>query len=153
MGGSIWINLNNIFQTDCAGMGYRDGFGTTRSVKKVYLWETGGEGGRSLPGRARRHPLASSPPSSSSPSPPSSSPSPPDTPPQPCSYIYRAWILDHYPSAKMHIVTCKHGLTNVISFHLLPTQVVKLFECKCKNILWDPYKSEATIKQERFTHG
>lgn len=89
--------------------GYRggrnpDGFGTTgRSVKKVYLWETGGEdarGHRSLsrPARQRHrggapHPLAtSSPPSSassSSPSPPSSSPSPPHGTPPPCSFIYR----------------------------------------------------------------
>lgn len=89
-----------MFQNEAASMGYRDGFGTTRSVKKVYLWETGEEVGRSLPGRVRggrrvnggaHHPLATNtPPSSSSPSPPSSSPSPPTTPP-PCSYIYRTW--------------------------------------------------------------
>nr|CAD7575037.1 unnamed protein product [Timema californicum] len=78
------------------GDGYRgtrappDGFGTTRSVKKVGARHRQAGGG----GGAGAHPLATTTPpssSSSSPSPPSSSPSPPlvSSPPPPCSYIYR----------------------------------------------------------------
>lgn len=106
----------HFFQNEAAGMGYRDGFGTTRSVKKVYLWETGEEGGRSLPGRVRggrrgnHHPLATNtPPSSSSPSPPSSSPSPPTTPP-PCSFIYRTWTeVNNYLFKVPNCWTLKHA--------------------------------------------
>lgn len=62
------------FQNDGNNYHHREGFGTTRSVKKVYLW--GASEGRARP--PRQHNANAS--SSSSPSPPSSSPSPPASP-------------------------------------------------------------------------
>lgn len=144
-------------------MGYRDGFGTTRSVKKVYLWETGEEVGRSLPGRARggrrgHHPLATNtPPSSSSPSPPSSSPSPPTTPP-PCSYIYRTWTLPRECSYHcLQVPNCAAlvgGLLYHVShhcwsifylIHLLKRMNLKWQECSCMK--WYELAPEKVIKK------
>lgn len=109
-------------QNDGNNYHHRDGFGTTRSVKKVYLW--GASEGRARPPR----PHNANASSSSSPSPPSSSPSPPASPspaahiatpqqqqqqlqqqppaqlqqqpaaPQaPCSFIYRAGVWSKRP--------------------------------------------------------
>lgn len=116
-------------------MGYRDGFGTTRSVKKVYLWESGGEGGRRARGGSH-HPLAtSSPPSSSSPSPPSSSPSPPP----PASYIYRTWGWLLNPSVTHKFwLPCRVVLLCKISACVSREQwlSLKILFCLVVNFLW-----------------